>query len=214
MEIIGQTLNISKNKKIGLLLSGGFDSALLLHLICLHNDDSEIILFTLDKRDGSTTHINKIIENNDFRSNNYTKVTIPYDPEIDETKYTLGLSGRKAYNWVFANHSDDFEVLYSGNTTNPPEGVITFRLPTIFYAAPDRTRAETVEKTNSKFVTPFSKLTKKDTVRMVHELNLDYIVEHSHTCTTTDGGRCTDCWQCKEREWGFQQNNLVDFGTN
>lgn len=214
MEIIGQTLNIFKNKKIGVLLSGGFDSALLLHLICLHNDNSDIILFTLDKPDGSTNHINKIIENTDFRSNIYTKITIPYEDNDEETKSSLGVSGKKIYYWTFRNYGDKFEMLYSGNTTNPPEGTITFRSPRRLYVAPNRSNSLQAEKNNKKFSMPFGKLTKKDTVKMVNELNLNYVIEHSHTCTTTESGRCNDCWQCKEREWGFKENNLVDFGTN
>jgi len=206
-------IEFEKHKTIGLLLSGGFDSALLLHLLCNANDNSHFILFTMDKPDGSVDNVKRIISNNNFNSNTYESVMIPYKDEYDEIT-NLGVSGREAYKWIKEHYIDKVDVLYSGNTTNPPiviesryNGVWTTR-------SPDRSGSEIAEKRDQKYKRPFGRLTKKDTVRMVSELKLDYIVNYSHSCTEKTSGRCNECWQCQERQWGFSENNIIDFGSN
>ena len=39
-----------------------------------------------------------------------------------------------------------------------------------------------------------------------------HVFTMSHTCTERPRGRCGVCWQCKERQWGFKENNLKDPG--
>ena len=47
---------------IGVLLSGGMDSLLLLTLLCDNFDRQRYVIFTIDKADGSTRWTEKILD--------------------------------------------------------------------------------------------------------------------------------------------------------
>ena len=53
-----QDIEIESNKKIGLLLSGGLDSSVLLYLLNQVNTNSHFFLFTQTKSDNSVGHVN------------------------------------------------------------------------------------------------------------------------------------------------------------
>jgi len=224
-------VELARHKTIGLLLSGGIVSAFLLHQLCEINDQSHFILLTLDTRDGCIPHMKKIISHTNFNNNTYESIIVPfkneYTPPIINGQPIINLADKfkanleafkKSYQWVTDNFLDKVDVLYSGNTKNPPIALQTH------FAAPDRSGSETVEKNVFKFTMPFIQSTKKDIIDSIsgslvdyvgrNNVLLDYIVNYSHTCTQIHFGRCNQCWQCKEREWAFSENNLTDTGVN
>lgn len=196
---------IEKFKNIGILMSGGFDSALLLHLICNVNDNSHIKIFTIDKPDGSMFHVSNLLRFNNFRTNTYERIIVP-GGDGDEVN-DLGITGRIAFGYIRDNYLSSLDVLYSGNTKNPP----VFLESTT--KEPDRSTANKAEQKYDNFVMPFSEHSKDFTVKMVDDLKLYYIIRWSHTCTEQLEGRCFQCWQCKERQWAFETAGLKDYGT-
>jgi len=59
---------------------------------------------------------------------------------------------------------------------------------------------------------PFAHLNKSHTVELAHRFRFDHVFTKTHTCTERARGRCGVCWQCRERQWGFKENNLKDPG--
>ena len=74
------------------------------------------------------------------------------------------------------------------------------------------TNPEDIVEKYEKFEMPFMYWDKSETVPLVSSLDMEWLYEASHTCTELDKGRCSQCWQCKEREWGFTENKMVDPG--
>ena len=193
---------------IGVLLSGGMDSLLLLTLLCDNFDRQRYVIFTIDKADGSTRWTEKILDyiSERFPTNEFYQQIIKGGDQ-DEKK-ELGVSGKAGFADVLINYYDNLGILYSGNTMNPP---------TYFWHntdAPLRGAAVAAAEKFEKFVTPFAHLDKSYTVKLAHDNLYEHVFKMSHSCTERPRGRCGVCWQCNERQWGFDQNKLMDPGKN
>lgn len=193
-EIKNQIKNVLQGKHTAaVMVSGGLDSGLLLYT-CMtvkkeENLNTEIAAITVPRFDDSAVHSRRIID-------------------WVEQKFSAKISHRESGN-PMAHHSlqtwsgvvenfGKFNLILMGCTKNPPN------LPE------GPARPKTVRK---DVVQPFYNLTKKDTVRLAIELGLTDLMELSHTCTESKLLRCGECWQCRERAWGFAVNNYTDPGT-
>ena len=126
---------------------------------------------------------------------------------------SLGITGKTAFRHILDDYITDLDVLYSGNTSNPPQSLMSTTAP------PDRSVANKAVEKYDKFEIPFIELNKAETIDLVKRLDIEWLFEASHTCTEFDVGRCYQqtetihCWQCMERQWGFIENNMRDPGT-
>ena len=208
-----QDIEIESYKKIGLLLSGGLDSSVLLYLLNQVNANSHFFFFTQTKSDNSVGHVNDLMDYHDMGSNTYERIPIDLDPSVYVPHPIMldtedkKLESQGAWSFIFKNYFDQIDVLYSGNTSNPPDPIEGITAP------PDRSRSIKIMKRYPKFKMPFISLNKSHTVGLALKHKLNYVIKHSHTCTELADGSCYECWQCKERLWGFKMHNLGYRGT-
>jgi 7-cyano-7-deazaguanine synthase in queuosine biosynthesis len=73
--------------------------------------------------------------------------------------------------------------------------------------APGRSKAS-----SEKWMQPWFDLTKDHVVKLMRDLDLDEVMELTHTCTESTGVRCGKCWQCRERAWAFGRAAITDTG--
>ena len=195
-----QDIEIESNKDIGLLLSGGLDSSVVLHLLNQANKNSHYYIFTMNKEDDSVDHVTELLRYHKFNSNTYERIT------IDLSEYGTTEESKGAWAFIKEKYWDKIDVLYNGNTGPPPREAGNF--PEYFY----RSRSKEALKKYKKFKMPFIEFDKRHTVWMANYFALQNIITYSHTCTAWAQGSCGECWQCLERQWGFKSHGLTDIG--
>jgi len=175
------------------MISGGFDSGLMLYLCCLikqqENLSTTFVVFTVPRHDDSISHANRIVDWINKKFDNSLEIFTVGDPNLHHSQQVY--SGVKdAYGCC--------EYIVLSDTTNPAH----------LLNGPFRSRSNQLD-----VIHPFFNLTKKDTVALAIELELTDLMILSHTCTESVLLRCGKCWQCQERAWGFSENNYIDPGT-
>jgi len=190
---------IFPDDNFGLFISGGFDSALMLHLYCIEakkRNLNSLRCITIDRGSAAIefgTSICEWAENlHDIKIDHLT-VSIP-----EGLHHSRHVSYPAEQLFRFG-----FKTLISADTQNPPvklPGTEPVRIP------PD------VNYKGWHF--PFAKMNKSETVKLAHQVGvLEDISKLSHSCTETNGERCGSCWQCSERAWAFKEVCLEDAGT-
>lgn len=187
--------------KLGILVSGGFDSALMLYLwakLSISND-KQILAITTDRGRGAKEFASEIISKvNALTGKNIKQVILPVPAQAHHSQQV----GWIAYP-AMKKKLIDCDCLMNAATDNPN----TVNLS----SGPDRGPLDKVDLyPDRKF--PFRYLNKTHTVSLMHQLGLNWIMEMSHTCTESNDLRCGVCWQCRERVWAFQQLGLTDTG--
>jgi len=184
---------LSNGRKIGIFCSGGFDSTLLL-FICLsiikeENLDTHLQVFTVPRHDDSIVHAQRVVDYMNRRFNISLSIRAVGDPDLEHYKQvSSGLGPALEY----------CDQILLGDTTNPEE------IPN----GPDRVRSM-----NEQFVQPFIDYTKRSTVMLSIEVGFIECQTLTHTCTESKTVRCGWCWQCRERAWAFEINDLIDIGA-
>lgn len=184
------------NKKYGILLSGGIDSAVLLYLLIKSNPAINIQPFTIAKTDGATLYADPIIKH--FNS----KFSLAIPPTIivgDPTVHHREQS-KTAVVDIFTKHTD-IDMLYIGINRNPPE-----------LADDPHAPQRDTKSTHPKIVFPFIDLYKTNVLQFMYDNKQQDLLALTHTCTEQQYGRCNKCWQCRERMWAFRQLDRIDTG--
>lgn len=180
---------IKSTDLIGIMLSGGMDSALLLYILA-NNLNNEIIPFTVAKTDGAKHYVGSIVEWVNNKLNKKIK-----EPTIIENPLA---HHSQIINSAINSIENKYDVLYFAGNSYPID---------ILPNGPNRTR-----RTNPRHIQPFFDLYKTDIIQAYVDYNIMDLVLLTHTCTELEFGRCNLCWQCKERQWAFMQLNLNDNG--
>ena len=202
--------------RVGVVISGGFDSAVLWHMInkLYANTGAVVTPYTVPKVDGSIRHANMMLEAYS-KKNNIKRIHTRRVGIVDQTnRYPNGatlleqlVSGLREILYADIPLAD---VVYTGASPFPEHLVERFKL---IKAPRDRnfTRGTEWEDVCKQ---PFDILTKDQLVNIaVNEGILDNIKEITHSCVKQDRGRCGTCFWCQEREWAFEYNAQLD-GTN
>ncbi len=186
-------------KRIGISVSGGFDSTLLSYLVHdtrnMLGTENEIEFFTVPRYDDSVIHATRIIKYIDDTFNNSvpTKHTIVGNPDLHHSlQVDSGLREALA--------CDRIDIVLAGENIVPPEDEVP--------GGPIRYRGKPV-----KLYKPFFDYTKDVIIQLAIDMNLIKVMEISHTCTESVSLRCNLCWQCRERAWAFMKCNYTDPGT-
>ncbi len=185
-------------KPYKVFVSGGFDSALLLYILCRQAVEQKldtVYAVVVDRGFASVDFSLRVCQWAEQRTGVKVDLEVLSIPEdlphwrhINEPATQLHARGL---------------ITVSADTQNPP-GV---ELPGV---APRRIQPN-LQFSNWLF--PFSGVDKSHTVYLANRLGvLDDIAEISHTCTETHGLRCGQCWQCSERAWAFNLLGLSDIG--
>ena len=198
--------------KVAVLISGGFDSAVLWHMInkLYNGTDTKIIPVTVPKTDGSIRYANMMLEDyckrNNIKRLHTTRVgnvdTTNRDPS-GEVLFEQLMSGLREIG-TFA------DVIYTGASPYPEH---LYKRYAKIIAPRDRqfTRGSEYEH---RIKQPFDSYTKDTLVAMAMEEGIvDDVSKITHSCVVKSRGRCGECFWCEEREWAFQQHGLMD-GTN
>lgn len=186
------------NKRIGLFLSGGIDSAVL--FFCLANTlkNSEFLLFTVTR-------------DNDNRYNEpYVKQVVEYVQHKTNCKIIshefLRFTNREQAQKHRLSHIKKLIDIYqldlcaNGMTANPKHLLIEGR---------DERRdngLELVKKyhKNVLLYQPFADKDKKYVVGLIKKYNLEEFFNITISCESEAPPRpCGECWWCKERDWAI-----------
>lgn len=183
------------DNSIGILLSGGFDSAVLLFQISsiiVTRDNPIVNVFTVERGDDSTQHSDRIVNwaRSCFGTINYVTRPVGNGQEHHSKQVSSGIQEALLY----------CDILLLGDTAVP------FELKNKH--SPIRTLAK-----NSRIYQPYFEYNKCTTIKIAIELAiLDQVSQLSHTCTESKMWRCSQCWQCLERKWAFNKLDIQDSG--
>lgn len=180
-------------KRIGVLVSGGLDSALLYYLIqSIATEDYTVTPFTISRNDGSDVYAQPVIDYvNSVLNKPKQKTTILSINESDNNLQVV--AGIKEI------HKQNVNITYIGIIETLPIHCIGVFGP---YYPTDRT--------SIKY--PMKDLNKSHIVDIVCKLNQSNLFNLTHSCVY-ERNRCGICNRCNERSWAFTRLGLTDPGN-
>lgn len=179
--------NLKPTDKIGVLLSGGMDSALLLYLLAVHTPN-ELCCFTVKKHDGADFYVDRIVDWINSRLNTNISYSLRVgNPNLHHEKIIVNAL------YLIKNECD---VFYLAGNSYPAD------------VLPDGPRR--VKTDGNRVRQPFFDCYKTDILRSYIEYDIIELLTYTHTCTEQSRGRCRVCWQCKERSWAFTELGMID----
>lgn len=191
-------LEIPTSDPIHIMVSGGMDSALLLYMVAeLSNGRNDIITYTVAKTDGAWFHSKSVVSWIQKRFSNVQDHIAVGNPGLEHD-----MQVRSGYIEAIVKHKAP--ILYLGENQNPPA---EFLMGGMY---PNRMAPDTQ---HPYLVTPFLHLYKTHIAELCKQLELDSLIELTHTCTAKMAGRCNECFACTERAWGFSQIGHQDPST-
>jgi hypothetical protein len=167
---------ISPIGKIAILMSGGIDSLVLYHLIQSHDP----AVYTIDREDGfdDPSRVESLISK---KVNRFKETTLNTDLRVREAIYEI---------------QKDYDQLYIGINHTPP----SYYFPELKDGAPYRPWRI---QDNDKLIAPFLHLYKYHIIDLANQLNID--LSGTLSCLTDNTTECKECWQCREKIWGYEQ---------
>jgi hypothetical protein len=184
-------------RNIGVLVSGGLDSALLYYIaksLEIQDNRYKVIPYTLERDDSSKSHAQPVIDyvHDKLNIGRLDTRYIPITQTDSDTQVTEGI--RKLL-------KEKLSLVYVGIITTLPEHALHGVRPPYFPVD--------YELVNY----PLKQLTKDHVVDMIIKLGIDKLFELTHSCVYDTVGRCNKCNRCNERAWAFTQLGLIDPGT-
>ena len=185
---------LNTNPTVGIMLSGGLDSAVTLwcctNMIKAHQIKCDLAVYTCARPDNGLAFAEKL------------RTWIEQDHAVVLSHKVRGSGGvhhsRQVDSAITAALTEQSAVI-TAETALPPgwsnEGYFTRNA-----------------SSHPKLYQPWFDLDKSFTVGLAVELNLNYLIEHSHSCVITPSLRCGTCWWCRERAWAFDTLSAVDTG--
>jgi len=201
-----------KDGPVGIMVSGGIDSAILLYYLMKYATDTIHIYTTGSNKKFRRNSIiaPRVVEKCiQLTGNNNVVHHIHYDESATDSSM------------IDAPQKDidkqEINIVYDGTTMNPPHAIATKFVPDFEF---DYTRNDSGENELSykddKFYMPWANTDKKGIARMYRDENLIESLlpitrscEYDPTCEYFDNIKdpglehCGECWWCKEKEWGF-----------
>ena len=192
-------------QRIGVMLSGGADSAVLLYLLCLERrmdkSTQEIVPFTVARPDGAWDYVKPIVE----WVRNKLELTIEQLPDaIKVGDPTVHHSQQGRTGEYEARTKYGIEHIFYGSQADPDRALI--ELPGQY---PSRPASVELPGTTC----PFALVDKRHTLSLYDIFDVWPLIELTHSCTALTKGRCGECYNCKEREWALSQLEFTDPGA-
>lgn len=188
--------DIPEGKRIAVCVSGGWDSAVLWHIVyneCKKRRQS-CRPYTIPKEDGAVAHANNVLKWSGYEGETNIVGSIESENPSDHVK------------------SGVIEIFEGGHAD------VVYSAVNKYYDGmnPDHGRVFTEGTPFEKIVRqPFSAYTKEVIVQMAFDLGIaDELMDITHSCTERNEGRCGYCSWCKERQWAFENIDKVDKGKN
>jgi len=182
--------------RIGVLVSGGLDSAILYYLIAKQNKElgspHVVQPFTVMRKEGSRYFARLVI------THVHTVLNLPYVDLFMVGNNTLP-EEQQVRSGVIHSQALGYKPVYSGLIIQLPQHMINWQ--PIPYTETENFKA------------PLKNLDKKQIVDLVVEQKQEALFYITHSCSVLEIGRCNECNGCNERSWAFEQLNLTDPGT-
>jgi 7-cyano-7-deazaguanine synthase in queuosine biosynthesis len=184
-------------RRIGVLVSGGLDSALLYYLIkklTLTDDRYSVIPYTIIRNDGSSRYAQPVIdyvhEILGIEQQHSTKIDI--DEADSELQVVAGMRELR---------NTDRNLIYIGIIQTLEEHAL-HDVPKPY-----------VPINSELFKYPLKDLNKAHIVQLIVQLGLEKLFTLTHSCVYDIDTPCGDCNRCNERAWAFTQIGLIDPST-
>ena len=194
-------LNI--DKKYGIMLSGGLDSAVLMYLILKENKNINIQPFSIPKHDGSHMFVNGILEYFEEQFD----IEIPNTILVGDPSVHHSQQSTRAVEQIFKEYPY-IEFIYFATNQNPIHAFDYSPYPQGSY--PNRVKISP----HPKILMPFIEMYKDEILKIVFDNDQEELLQLTHSCTEQKAGRCGQCFQCNERAWAFRQLDKTDPGVN
>lgn len=186
-------------KKIGVMLSGGADSAILLYLLALERklgeSDHELIPFTVARPDGAWNYVKPIAD----KVKSMLGVEFADPIQVGDSTLHHSMQGRSGELEARAKYG--VEHCFYGSQQHPP-----VPMPGDYPARPDQ-----IDLPGTTI--PFALIDKRHTLGLYEVFQAWPLIELTHSCTVQTVGRCGECYNCKERKWALAELQTEDPGT-
>ena len=190
------TFTIPETEKIGVFVSGGLDSAILLCMIVQELQETNraipIETFTVKKHDGSTEYAPCVINWIKYHYN----IDIIINNHIENEDIDDGRVGRECIMSLLEQNPST--LFYMGISRQPSPDIKVFH-NNLMIKYPD-------EFGQLKF--PFLNMIKPNMVDLYSKLNVSELIPFTHSCTVLADDFCDNCYSCEERAWAFEELNI------
>lgn len=179
-------------RRLGVLVSGGLDSAILYYLVrTLADERYTVTPFVINRNDKADSFALNVI--------NYVN-TFLNKPNQDITYVDINETDSNLQVWAGTKKIEELNVnkIYVGLIQTLPEHALNVPTPVI--------PAESLKTTY-----PFRNLNKSHIVDMIFKLGLEELFKITHSCVYNNT-RCNVCNRCNERRWAFNELGKTDMG--
>lgn len=186
---------LTSNEQVGVFVSGGLDSGLLLYLCCLikkeNNLSTKIHIFTVTDPDPDNI-CNEVPD---------TKNLVEWINKIFDLSLKITMVGnpyehhsKRVWSGILSVRHLRMPVLL-GDMLAPPHMINDLGAPV------------TKKSPLPEVIQPFINVTKKEVVALIIELNLIELIKIS-ICLRIIENPDAYCWSCREKDWAFKENNF------
>lgn len=195
---------ISETDIIGIFLSGGLDSTVLLCLIIeelrltKRLDKTRIIAFTVKKPTDEPKYASRML---DLICNHYQTI-VEHDNFLENTEehYKKGRMDPEQINNALQKYKNI--ILYWGINNMPSKEIKTFNCELkVKYE-----KVKYIDCINS----PFLNMLKPQIIDLFYKLKVEHLIPYTHSCSRIPIGNCNSCYSCEERQWGFDELNIIN----
>ena len=204
INISGIDIDIYNTKPVGISVSGGADSAVLLYVL-LKNVTQPLHIYTFlseAKRTVAEPVVDRVINKCVELSGNNNIVHHKEYIDVQTPALIYGIMGDRI-------KQGEVEIIYTGMTKFPPDDVInTFneKLESWLYENRKASEERPLYFGDNRFYRPFMNLDKKDISKLYSSLDLlDSLYPLTRSCENiySPDQHCGKCFWCEERLWGF-----------
>lgn len=197
---------------VGISISGGADSSLLLYLLMKHTDP-ETKIHAISCADPRMLNVNP------RHAFNVLERCMELTGNRNVLFYTYFVKIKNSKTWVTGiDHYIDnkiVDVVYTGATSNPPTDMTDVpwlvNPPSETAVCRNPKDIRPLYSRNDKIYTPFTNIHKRQIAQLYREHNLmESLFPLTHSCEHPKflhPTQCGECWWCLEREWGFNTHD-------
>lgn len=191
------TLKID-NRPVGIMLSGGIDSATLLMLLASVVASDQILIFTVPRQDGAYNHAKHLVNSiNNHYNTNFKQPCMVGDGE--------GYHGTQVYNGIteVLVMYPEIQLFLAENRPPSREELGKDLLYPVRASNP---------ASMPNVSMPFWSAKKYHIISLAIENSWEKLFDFTHSCCVWPAGRCNVCFNCVERNWAFTKLGLLDTG--
>lgn len=191
--------------KLGVSVSGGADSAILLYLVMKYADPESMIhvisCANKEKHNLNPRYALNVLE---------FCMELTGNRKVKQHTYFVERQTRETWGGGMLEFLQDntVDMMYTGFTSNPPDSALatfTRETPPETSGRRDPNAVRPVYY-SPRIYTPFTNLHKQQIAELYKQEDLlDTLYPLTRSCENPElkEGHCGDCWWCQERKWGF-----------